>query len=52
MPCGFTDFKDPAAAKAVVEVTGTVERIHEAHRWYRVRYYIQGLGPYYECFKF
>lgn len=34
-----------------VEVTGTVERVHERHRWYRVRY-ATPLGVAYECFKF
>ena len=34
-----------------VEVTGTVERVHERHRWYRDRY-ATPLGEAYECFKF
>ena len=34
-----------------VEVTGTVERIHEEHRWYRASYDTPQ-GVKYECFKF
>ena len=51
-PAGFADFKDPHGAGAIVEVTGTVTQIHALHRWYRVRYFIRDLVPYYECFKF
>ncbi len=38
----------------MVEVIGTVTKIHEAHRWYRVEYYM-GSNPDcigYECFKY
>lgn len=34
-----------------VEVTVTVERVHEQHRWYRARYDTPQ-GEAYECFKF
>lgn len=34
-----------------VEVTGTVERIHEEHRWYRARYDTPQ-GVQHETFKF
>ena len=52
IPSGFSDYKDPAALSAVIEVTGTVVEIHEEHRWYRVEYFVRERGPYYECFKF
>lgn len=34
-----------------VEVTGTVERVHEQHRWYRARY-ATPQGVQHETFKF
>lgn len=34
-----------------VEVTGTVEKIHEAHRWYRAQYDTP-MGIQHETFKF
>lgn len=34
-----------------LKVTGTVERIHEEHRWYRAGYDTPQ-GVKYECFKF
>jgi len=34
-----------------VEVTGTVERIHEEHRWYRARCNTPQ-GPQHETFKY
>lgn len=36
---------------AVITVTGTVERIHAEHGWYRVRYEVNGITQY-ECFHF
>ena len=33
------------------EVTGTVDYIHEEHRWFRVRYEIEGTVQH-ECFPF
>ncbi len=34
---------------AVIAVTGTVERIHAAHGWYRVEYEVNGVTQH-ECF--
>ena len=34
-----------------IKVHGTVERVHEAHRWYRAVYQTPQ-GPAFECFKF
>ena len=35
-----------------VEVTGTVERVHERHRWYRVGYEVQPGCIGFETFKY
>lgn len=51
-PSGWTDYNDPVPQQAVTQVQGEVVRVHRPHRWYRVRYYVNGLGPCYECFKF
>jgi len=52
-PHGFYNFENPQQMRAAVKVTGTVVEIHQAHRWYRVRYQLPEGGPYYyECFKF
>ena len=32
-------------------ITGTVVQVHEAHRWFRVRYEC-GSGTLHECFKY
>lgn len=37
--------------KYPVKVTGTVCGIHRGHRWYRVRFAVNGCTMY-ECFKF
>ena len=34
-----------------IKVNATVERVHEAHRWYRA-VWTSPQGPMYECFKF
>lgn len=34
------------------KVTGTVVQVHEAHRWYRVRYNLNARCIGHECFKF
>lgn len=34
-----------------IKVHGTIERVHEAHRWYRAVYQTPQ-GPAFECFKF
>ena len=35
-----------------LEVTGTVDYVNAAHRWYRVRYETPAGGVQHECFKF
>ena len=35
-----------------LEVTGTVDYVNAAHRWYRVRYETPEGGVQHECFKF
>ena len=35
-----------------LEVTGTVDYVNAAHRWYRVRYETPRGGIQHECFKF
>lgn len=50
-PAAYGDCTTGFGGELNVEVTGTVEKTHEAHRWYRARY-ATPQGDAYECFKF
>ena len=50
-PAAYYHSTDGFARALDIEVTGTVERIHEGHRWYRAVYETPQ-GEAYECFKF
>ena len=50
-PSAYSAGVSPFGSDLDVEVLGTVERVHEAHRWYRASW--DGpQGPMFECFKF
>lgn len=46
-----TDVNALEAYGAAKDVTGRIERINRAHRWFRVAYEAAGATQY-ECFKF
>lgn len=50
-PSAYSDGVAPFGEDLDVTVLGTVERVHEAHRWYRMTW-PGPQGPMYECFKF
>ena len=56
VPAAFTDVTATKALPSLrdrgLTVTGTVVQVHEAHRWCRVEYLLEGCGRCYECFKF
>jgi hypothetical protein len=50
-PSAYASGCSPFGGNLDITVLGTVERVHEAHRWYRTCW--DGpQGPMYECFKF
>ena len=50
-PSAYSAGVSPFGSDLDVEVLGTVERVHEAHRWYRVSYDTPQ-GVQHETFKF
>ena len=52
VPAANYQATDGFAAVLSGEIAGIVVQIHEAHRWYRVRYELPGGCTRHECFKY